>query len=82
MLLWTCTEGHEGVASNGSASYPTCTSGGAWVEVHVGAAQDFDVADLDPEVATAAFGAGFVMLGTALVIVWAARAIIRAIREA
>lgn len=59
---------------------PHCASGGAWQTVtYAEAAGGFDPADLDPSELAAAFGAGFIVMGTGLVLAWALRAVLRAI---
>ena len=82
MLIFTCTEGQQGTTATIGGDAPTCASGGAWVEVHIAAAEDFDVADLDPAILTEAFGAGLVTLGIPLLIALAMRLIIQSVKEA
>lgn len=77
MLAFTCTAGDEGLDMTGTV--PTCASGGAWVDIY---APGTAAAELDPTVAAAAFGAGFVLIATGMVIVTAGRMIVDAIRRA
>ncbi|MCK5770835.1 hypothetical protein [Algiphilus sp.] len=80
MLAYTCTEGDEGTTTvNLGRTVPTCSSGGAWVDIY---APGTAAAELDPTVAAAAFGAGFVLIATGMVIVTAGRMIVDAIRRA
>lgn len=89
-LVYTCEPGNAGTetANSGLAGQtdpvPTCSDGGAWVESNQ-LYQDafaFQVSQLDPAILAAAFGAGLVTLGTGLLIVWAMRLILSAVRSA
>jgi hypothetical protein len=81
--VWTCT-GTRGQYTNlqGTTS-PSCTpaSSAAWVEAE-NTQTAWTPADLEVTQLQAAFAAGFIVMGTGLVIAWAARFVLQAIREA
>ena len=59
----------------------TCSAGqGAWQSVEL--AEPWDPTTLNSSELAAAFGAGFIVLGTGLAIAWAARFFVSAIRSA
>lgn len=63
----------------GQNSDGTCASGqGSWQNVVI--ADAFDPMALSAEELSGAFGAGFLVLGTGLVIAWAAKQIVKAIQ--
>lgn len=81
MLIFTCTDGQQGIRNPGvSDPYPTCASGGAWLEVDISAYEGFDPSSIDGGHATAAFGAGFVIVGTGMVLAFAVKVIVNAVR--
>lgn len=83
MLVYTCTEGDQGTYSPWlGMSAPTCSSGGSWVDIDVNAYEGFDPSDLNPAHASAAFGSGFVLLGTGMVLAFAIKLIVRHITGA
>lgn len=74
------TTSTQSVALSGD-QYGACQSGqGSWQQVLI--ETPFDPATLDSSELGSAFGAGFTVMGTGLVIVWAAKQIVRAIRSA
>lgn len=81
MLAYTCTLGDEDVIAVGLGRdpVPTCATGGAWVDIY---APGTAVSELDPALAAAAFGSGFVLLATGMVIVVAGRMVVDVIRRA
>jgi hypothetical protein len=63
-----------------TSNYGTCTQGqGRWQNVVI--AEPFDPSLLNGAELAGAFGVGFTMFATGLVIVWAARMVIGAIRD-
>ncbi len=91
MLIYTCTDGYQGTTTVGSLNpqtVPSCSNGGAWIDVLVQTdvvierPEPFDPAHIDAETATEAAGAGFVVLGVGLLLVLAVKAIIRLVRTA
>lgn len=83
-LVWTCPPGNASVTT---ASRPglgrteqlgECSSGGQWIEQIelVESAQDFQISQLDPQIMAEAFGAGFIIMGTAWAIGRALRIIL------
>ncbi|MCR9089892.1 MAG: hypothetical protein NXI11_00885 [Proteobacteria bacterium] len=80
MLVPTCPEGDTGSYNPGLGNNPTatCDSGFVWVDIY---APGDAINSLDPQLLAGAFGAGFVVLGTGLVIVMAGRLILDAIRK-
>lgn len=83
VTVFVCPAGSVGVTSSliGGADVPSCASGqGSWQSVLV--AEPFDPAMLSQPELAGAFSAGFVLMGTGLVIVWAAKQVLRAVRSA
>lgn len=81
--VWTCPGGAQEVRTVALSSdqYPTCDSGqGQWQSVVL--AEPFDPSSLNADDLGAAFAAGFIVMGTGLVIVWCARYVLQAIRSA
>lgn len=78
MLIWLCPEGSQNVTTVGDSTAPTCASmQGQWVDFR----PPFDPSSIDPAVAGAAFGAGFVLVAMGLLLSIPIRLIVRAIRE-
>lgn len=72
MLVFTCTDDDQSTANNlGGNAYPTCSSGGAWVQVEAYSGAEFDPSTFDQAKAAAAMGAGFSLMGTGMCIAWA-----------
>lgn len=61
---------------------PHCPSGGTWQAItYAEPMGQFDPSQLEPAQLAAAFGAGFVTLGTGLLLAWAVRLIVGAIAD-
>ena len=76
VTVFVCPQSQTQITAVGlSGRYTgTCSNGqGAWQSVTI--AEPFDPATIDPVVASEAFGAGFVLIATCLVIAWPIRAI-------
>lgn len=93
-LVPTCAPGNAGQAepantvvlggvTSRTQPVPTCDGGWTYVEATelVGEAMTFHVSQLDPAVLGAAFAAGFITLGTGLLIVGSGRIVLSAIRS-
>lgn len=66
-------------APAGQNSDGSCASGqGSWQSVTVN--EPFDPASLNAEELTGAFGVGFTTMATLLLIIWAARTILKAVK--
>lgn len=77
VTVYTCPGSQQAVTSDG---VPACMAGaGQWQAVTL--AEPFDPSQLNGAELSGAFGAGFTVLGTGLVIAWAARALVDAIRD-
>ena len=87
-LVFVCEPGQEGITQANRGLGATDDLGecqnGSWVESAelIAEGLEFSVAQLDPQVLAAAFAAGFVTVGTGLLIAWAARLILHAVRRA
>lgn len=62
---------------------PHCPSGGEWREIQYveQLSEAFDPSTLDPAQLSAAFGVGFAVMGVPLVMCWAVRLVISAVRS-
>lgn len=81
-IVWTCNQGGATANENlmGTVQRPTCPQGeGSYQAIVV--SEPFDVADLNPADLSAAFGAGFTVVGIACLIAIPVRAIVRAVRD-
>lgn len=79
--VFVCPPEFVTTVPSGGTDLPACATGeGQWQTVLL--AEPFDPATLNSAELAAAFGAGFVVLGTGLAIAWAARFFIAAIRSA
>lgn len=91
-LVPTCTPGNAGQAEPANTvvlggvgsrtdPVPTCDGGWQWIESIdlVETAQDFQISNLDPAILAQAFGAGFIVMGTAFVIGVSVREVLRMI---
>lgn len=92
------TRGDGGLLSAPHSPAPTCSGGGYWidttdlatsdpitktdVEQMVDAYMQFQIDQLDPAILAQAFGAGFITLGTGLIIVMAIRLVVHAVKSA
>lgn len=78
LSVYVCPGANQTVDANGAGA---CTAGqGAWQSVTL--AEPFDPSMLNSSELAGAFGAGFVVMATGLVMVWAAKQVMRAIRQA
>lgn len=82
LSVFVCPSGAQFVATDASGNqYASCAAGqGAYQNVDVDEA--FDPSTLDSSALAGAFGAGFTVMATGLVIAWAAKQLVRAIRQA
>lgn len=81
MLVYACDAQSAGQGLTASGDhYPTCSTGGQWLEIGAFHPPAFDPSALDPVALSAAFGAGFTVLATGLVIAWSCRIVVEAIR--
>lgn len=83
MTVFVCPAGsvHTQTVALSTNQYPSCSAGdGSWQSVSV--QEPFDPASLSSAELGGAYGSGFVVMATGLVIVFAARIIIRAIKTA
>lgn len=80
MLVFTCTDGDNFTAQNIMGdSYPTCRTGGAWIEVEAYSGVEMDWASFEAERASAAYGAGFALMGTGMALSWAVAVVVNRI---
>lgn len=81
VTVWVCTN-NPGTYTPALTSYkvPTCGDAGSWQQVQL--QEPFDPSSLDSGDLAAALSAGFTVMATGLVIAWAARQVVRAIRQA
>ena len=79
-IVWTCTNGGTTAAELGGAQRPTCPAGNGSYQAIQTAGEPFDIETLNPDDLAAAFGAGFTVMATGLVIVQAARALLSAFK--
>lgn len=80
--VFTCPAGQTQITVVGlSGRYTgTCSNGqGAWQSVTL--AEPFDPATIDPAEAAMAFGAGFGLIVTGMLLSWPVRIIVRAVKE-
>jgi len=81
MLVYACDAQSAGQGLTASGDhYPTCETGGQWLDISSLQHPVFDPAALDPVALSAAFGAGFTVLATGLVIAWSCRIVVLSIR--
>ena len=80
VIVLTCSEGgSQAAVPLTTNSEPRCPTGnGSWQAITV--SEEFDIADMTGEELMEAWGAGFTVMATGLVIVLACRALLRAIR--
>lgn len=77
VIVYTCPSIAN--ADIGLGGVPMC-SDGVWQVLEVVAPVNMD--DFDPAAAGSAFGAGFLILGTGLILAFAVRLIVRFVRDA
>lgn len=77
--VFACSEGgSQNTVTLSTAKYPTCPDGnGQWQAISV--SEPFSISDLNPSDLAGAYGAGFVVMATGIVIGQACKAIWRAI---
>jgi len=80
--VFTCPTGQQYTATDSYGNtYASCTVGqGVWEQVTL--EEPFDPSTLNSAELSGSFFSGFIVLGTGLAIVWAARQVINAIRVA
>lgn len=81
--VYTCPSAGQGeaVVSTGfltSARVPSCSAGGAWIQLSDSTAV---VAELNHEDLAEAWGAGFVVMGIGLLLAWSMRAVIGLVKS-
>lgn len=77
--LMVCPPGAVTISSDGTGEYAVCAAGQGSVQ-QVVIAEPFDPSQLSLPELSSAHAAGFVVMGTGLCIVWAAKQVVRAIR--